>query len=70
MSIESRDRLHVKLTNSDGEEILQEGKYEAVRSSGAVIEYVLKDVDKNYITNMTYYNIALHYQTDSITRRK
>ena len=53
MSIESRDKLHVTLKNNDGAEIVQEGKYEAVRNSGAVIEYVLKDVDENYMTNMS-----------------
>lgn len=49
----SRDKLHVKLINVDGKEVIQEGKYESVRSSGAVIEYVLKDDDKGYITNMS-----------------
>lgn len=53
MSIESRGKLHVKLINVDGKEVIQEGKYESVRSSRAVIEYVLKDDDKGYITNMS-----------------
>jgi hypothetical protein len=49
----SRDKLHVKLINVDGEEVIQEGKYESVRSLGAVIEYALKYVGKSYITNMS-----------------
>lgn len=52
MCVESRNRLHVKLINNGGEKIIQEGKYEVVRSSGAVIEYILKDANKDYITNM------------------
>lgn len=52
-SIYSRDKLHVRLRDKNGKDIVQEGKYEAVRSSGAVIEYVLKDLDESYITNMS-----------------
>lgn len=33
MCVGSRGKLHVKLTNNDGEETIQEGKYEATRDS-------------------------------------
>jgi hypothetical protein len=51
-SIYSRDKLHVKLKDSNEEEIIQEGKYESVRGKGSVIEYILKDFESDYITNM------------------
>ena len=50
--IYSRDKLHVKLKDSNEEEIIQEGKYESVRGKGSVIEYILKDFVSDYITNM------------------
>lgn len=51
-SIYSRDKLHVKLKDSDGKDIIQEGKYEAARTKGSVVEYVLKEPDTDYITNI------------------
>jgi len=51
-AIYSRGRLHVKLTNTDGKAVVQEGKYEAARKKELVIQYILKNVDKDYITNI------------------
>ena len=51
-SLYSRDRLHVKLTNTDGKAVVQEGKYEAVRKKESVIQYILENVGKDYITNI------------------
>jgi len=51
-AIYSRGRLHVKLINTDGKAVVQEGKYEAARKKESVIQYILKNVDKDYITNM------------------
>lgn len=53
MYIGSRDKLHVKLIDNDGKEIIQEGKYEAVRDSTAVMEYILKDDLEDCLTNMS-----------------
>lgn len=51
-SIYSRDKLHVKLKDNDGKDIVQEGKYEAARGKDSVVEYVLKEPDTDYITNI------------------
>jgi hypothetical protein len=48
----SRDKLHVKLIGIDGEVIVQEGKYEAVRNGELVIAYILKSAGENYLSNM------------------
>lgn len=51
-AIYSRAKLHVTLTNNDGEEIVQEGQYQGVRRKESVIEYILKNVQDDYLTNM------------------
>ena len=51
-AIYSRNKLQVKLMNDDGKEIIQEGKYEAAKSRNSVIDYVLKDNNEDYITNI------------------
>jgi len=54
-SIYSRDKLHVRLKDKDGKEIIHEGKYESVRNKDLVIQYILKDSSSssiNYITNI------------------
>ena len=48
----SRDKLHVKLIGIDGEVVVQEGKYEAVRNGELVIAYILKSAGENYLSNM------------------
>ena len=48
----SRDKLHVKLTNIDGKEVIQEGKYESARSRESVIAYVLKSSPEDFLSNM------------------
>jgi hypothetical protein len=50
--IYSRDKLHVKLIGIDGEVVVQEGKYEAVRNGELVIAYILKSAGENYLSNM------------------
>lgn len=51
-AIYSRAKLHVTLTNNDGEDIVQEGQYQGVRRKESVIEYILKNVQDDYLTNM------------------
>jgi hypothetical protein len=48
----SRGKLHVKLIGIDGEVVVQEGKYEAVRNGELVIAYILKSAGENYLSNM------------------
>jgi hypothetical protein len=50
--IYSRDKLHVKLIDTDGKVVVQEGKYESVRSAGLVIAYILKSSSGDYLSNM------------------
>jgi hypothetical protein len=51
-SIYSRDKLHVCLRDKDGKDAIHQGKYESVRNKDLVIEYILKDSNNDYLTNI------------------
>ncbi len=51
--IYSRDKLHVTLIDpNSGKSVIQEGKYEGVRSKDKTLEYISKHDEFGYETNM------------------